>query len=194
MRIMPPVIVCVLILATSRLAAAQDGESAHAARELVSALAQRGAEAAAAEHPKEPGTFSAVLHLPGVQLLGITTTHPVPEQIRSLIARGEHRQVYVELQTAGARDGRVFVQDLRADGLRPDPRDNEPFDVVSHNAARDVAYDGDWARQQMSRTQYRETFARDEKRYAVLLQVVTAGVRQPQSTTQVPEARAAEPR
>jgi hypothetical protein len=45
-----------------------------------------------------------------------------------------------------------------------------------------VAYDGDWARQRMSRTEYRDSFARDEERYATLLQVVTAAVRQPTAT------------
>lgn len=160
-------------------ARAQEAGSARAARELVTLLQERGVDAAAAEHPDAPGTFSAVLHLPGVQLLAITTTHPVPDQVRRLIASGDHRQAYVELQIGGVRDGRVFVQDLRANGLRPDVRNGDPFDIVSHDAQRDIAYDGDWRKQQMSEAKYRDAFADDERRYTTLLEVVTARVRQP---------------
>jgi hypothetical protein len=81
------------------------------------------------------------------------------------------------------RDGPVFVQDLRANGLGPDSRSGEAFDIVSHDATRDIAYDGDWERQQLSQSVYRDMFARDAHRYGQLLQVVTAAIRRPAGVT-----------
>jgi hypothetical protein len=163
------------VLASITPAAAQS-DSREAARTLVRVLEERGLQAFAAEHPDAPGTFSAVLLIPGTQLLAITTAYAAVEQLRQVIAAGNYHQAYVDLQTAGAREGRLFVQDLRADGLRADSRDGEPFDVVSHDARRDVSYNGDWQQQQLTAAGYREAFARDDERYAAMLHVLTSAI------------------
>ena len=174
MRTILVALIGAIALTSASAVSAGPGDSRDAAATLVRILEERGLRAFAAEHPDAPGTFSAVLLIPGVQLLGITTTYPPADQLRQVIAAGDYQQAYVDLQTAGAREGRVFVQDLAADGLRANSRDGEPSDVVSRDAHRDIAYNGDWTRQQLTKAAYDDTFARDEKHYAEMLLLLTA--------------------
>jgi hypothetical protein len=187
MRTSHAVIASVLIAVSPALSATREDESAEAAREIVHLLDAGDLYAAAAEHPDAAGTFSAVIYVPGVQLLSITTTHPTVHRMRQILASGDYQRAYLELQTFGARAGRLFVRDLRANGLRPGRHDGEPFDVVWHDATRDIAYDGQWRRRRMSVAEYRDAFARDEERYAMLLRVVLAGMRQPSLTPAAPQ-------
>jgi hypothetical protein len=46
------------------------------------------------------------------------------------------------------------------------------FDITWRDAARRTAYDGDWKKQKLSETLYKERFAKDSAEYATLLQAL----------------------
>lgn len=66
------------------------------------------------------------------------------------------------------QDGRFFVMDLQADGLRQ-TRDDAAFDITYENGANQVSLDGDWKRQRLSRSEYERRFKKDDERYARIL-------------------------
>jgi hypothetical protein len=75
----------------------------------------------------------------------------------------------MDLQGPVTQKGRFFVMDLGADGLHYRPDGDAPFDITYHSGAEQVAFDGDWKDQKMSREQYAQRFTVDDERYAKLL-------------------------
>jgi hypothetical protein len=143
---------------------------------LIALLDEHGLDTIAAPDPAEDGRFAAAMYLPGSQLLAISAVHPDPDRMQRAIETGYHRQVYIDLNTVGATTGRIFIQDLQADGLRPTRTGTEPFDIVWEDGVRQTVYDGDWERQRIPQAAYRERFIDAERRYVSLLQTLIAAL------------------
>jgi hypothetical protein len=178
-----PAVVLTVLLAVGAAASAEEPESRSATERLIRALEQQSLTTIAAEYPQQPGRFAAALYIPGSQLLAISTRYPAPDRLRAMLASGDHREVYLELHTAGAREDRVFIEDLGADGLQRTRRGSDPFDVVWRDGTSQIVYDGKWARQEKSEAEYDAAYASDERAYVQLLAVLAAAVTAPPPAT-----------
>jgi hypothetical protein len=158
------------------LGSADAPQSNTAADTLTKLLTEQSLEAVAVADPSQPGRFVAALYLPASQLLVIAATHPQPMLIQQTIDAGNHRQAYIDLHTTGAQAGRLFVEDLQANGLQPTREDDEPFDIVWENGRTQTVYDGDWERQRLTRETYFHRFAEADRRYATLLEHLIASL------------------
>jgi hypothetical protein len=156
--------------------AAQGDDTRGRATELAKRLSGDGPKSWAAEVPGEPSRFVAVLHVPNVQLLVISASYPAPALLRELLLKNDYQRVYLDLNSAAEREGRFFVEDLGADGLRIDRKDNMPFDITWRNGADRILYNGEWIEQKLSEAQYRERFAKDAKDYADVLKILLDAV------------------
>ena len=144
--------------------AAQSSSSEQAA-ELVRLMNERKLTAVSAADPAEPGRFVAAM-LAGQQLLVIRAKYSVPAVLREKILKGEHQQVYADLHSAGDLEGRVFIIDSGADGLKL-ARDSG--DVAWRNGATSAIFNLDWKTQKLKEANYRRTCQEDEKAYAEML-------------------------
>jgi hypothetical protein len=160
--------------AAPAVASGQDASSQKLAARLAERLGSAEASAIAAPDPGDTSRFVAALHIPGVQLLVIGANYQSPALLRELIAKGDYRQVYLDLNAAGDREGRFFVEDLGADRLRPERERNEPFDITWRDASQRTMYNGEWREQKLEEEDYRARFEKDEGDYAELLQILLA--------------------
>ena len=160
------------VVVSASVMAAQGLESQPQAAALAKRLGSSGPSAFAAPVPDDPSRFVAALHIPGVQLLVISAQYQTPALLRERLARSEHQQVYMDLNGAGERKGRFFVEDLGADGLRPDRAKDAPFDITWRDAVQRTMYNGDWREQKLSEDEYRERFAKDAAEYQKVLQIL----------------------
>ena len=153
-------------------AAAQSNDSQSRATELATRLGAGGTSSFAAVDPDDPTRFVAVLHIPKVQLLLIAGRYQSPALLRELILKGDHQRVYLDLNSAADREGRFFVEDLGANGLRPDRDPNTPFDITWRDGALRTLYNGGWKDQKLSEQEYRQRFSTDANDYAAALKVL----------------------
>jgi hypothetical protein len=158
------------------LIAAQESRSAEPARALTALLDARGAGAIAAADPDAPGRFIAALYFPGDQLLVVSSRYAVPQLMDRRLAQGQYREAYADLQGAPP-EGRVFVQDLRADGLWPTCGPGEAYDIVYQDGDTYATFNGDCAGQHLAEHEYQARFATADERYARMLAVLVKAVR-----------------
>ena len=169
-----------LVLATALLvrpALAQPGASAELARQLADALTARHAEAWAVADPADPTRFIAALHVPGSQLLVVSTPYNAPESIAYRLAQRDYRQAYVDLQTASVRSGKFFVQDMGADGFDLTGRAHGAVDVVYENGTDRTMLNDDWKAQHLTAAEYEGRKASAEARYVQMLTALLDAVR-----------------
>jgi hypothetical protein len=164
---------------TAPLAVAQDSQSATAAATLTALLDDRKLEAIAARDPDQPGRFVAALYFPGSQVLLVSAPYPVPAVLDKRIAEANYKDVYLDIHGAASHEGQFFVMDLLADGLRRVCERDQPFDSTSRNGANQVAFDGNWAGQQLTETDYNARFGEDDARYARLLKALAGAITRP---------------
>jgi hypothetical protein len=171
---------CVILAIAASVSSAerQESQSAEAAATLIRLLHERNLQTVAARDPEQTGRFVAALYFPG-SLLVISSTYPVPAVLEQRLAEQQYRDVYTDLHGAGLRDGRVFVTDLQANGLRRTREPDEPFDIVYRNGGDQCSYDGDWKEQQLTESQYNERFREDDAQYAHMLNVLVNALRGP---------------
>jgi hypothetical protein len=155
---------------------AENPSSSMLAGELTTLLDSRKLEAFAIESPDAPGRFAAMLYVPGSQILAVSAPSAFAEYLRTAIAAGKHREVYMDLSSAQKRNDRLFVQDLQANGLHSSRQSQEPFDITWRDSTVRTAYDGDWKTQQLSAQDYRDRFSRDEREYVAMLSWFIAGL------------------
>ena len=174
---------CVLVLsaAPAALPAAQDSKSAPVAKELAEALDAAKLEAVAAADPADPAVFVAALYMPGAQLLVVSAKYSAPQLLVTKINSKEFRDVYIDLQSASIQGTKVFVQDLLADGLAAKPGDSPADNWDENNKV--VLFDGDWRKAKVSEADYMKTFSSADERYAAMLSVLLAKVKQLKSGT-----------
>jgi hypothetical protein len=91
--------------------------------------------------------------------------------------RGEHRDVYIDLQGVADPEGRLFVEDLQANGLHPAADPGEPFDVVFEHGRIQTTLNGDWSGQGLTASEYRSRFASADARYARILTALVSALR-----------------
>ena len=171
MKILPWILAGVFLAAAAAPALAQSDSQTRAAA-LVTRLGSEGPTAFAAAVPDTPTRFVAALHMPGVQLLVISGDYQSPALLRELMLKNDYRRVYMDLNSAADRDGRFFVEDLGADGLRRERENNAAFDITWRNGTVRTLYNGDWDAQDISREEYQKRFDQDAAEYAQLLQVL----------------------
>jgi hypothetical protein len=180
-RLLCSLVVLTMSSVTPAGAGGQEPASREAAAHLTRLLDQQKLEAVATRDPADPGRFIAALYFPGAQLLVLRGAYAAPDFLERRIVERQYRDVYVELGSATALDGRCFVMDMAADGLRP-TRDREaPFDLVYRNGTEQIAYDGEWKRQELTHGAYRERFALDDAEYTRMLAALAASLTQPAS-------------
>jgi hypothetical protein len=164
---------CLLTFVLSAPATADDWQSAPATRALLQQMDGAGTDAVAVRDPERPERFIAALRIPG-QLLVVSATHPSVELVAQRLARGDHRDVYMDLQGTPARASKFFVHDMAADGLSLEAR-GEAYDVV-YDGTTMLTCDGRWKDAKMKEADYRDRVARADVRYARMLGLLTAAV------------------
>lgn len=158
-----------VMMAAVGSAARQEPASATKAAAVTRLLDQYKLDAIAAQDPDEPDRFVAALYYPGAQLLAVSAAYPAPQVLHQKIADRKYRDVYLDLQVPATQQGRLFVMDLQANGLRQTRDGDAAFDITYEHGANQVSFDGDWKRQHMSRAQYDARFKTDDERYARIL-------------------------
>jgi hypothetical protein len=157
-------VVCVAAVAAEPRPASSSTEPV---KELATLLTERHQTAIAARDP-DTGGFVAALFYPGVQLLVVSATPPSPEAVAAQLAAGRFQDVYAALQDGSAEKGRLFVQDLGADGLADG---GDSVDVV-YDGAQQTVFDGNPRGHKMSEKAYRDAFSSADTRYAHMLSVL----------------------
>jgi hypothetical protein len=153
-----------------------DPTSKEATATLTRLLDQHQLDAIATRDPQDPNWFIAALYSPSAQLLVIRGTYAAPELLAQRIDQRQYRDAYADIGAASRRRGRCFVMDLHADGLDVNRDRDAPFDMVYRNGTDQAVYDGDWKRQQLTRSAYLERFAFDDGEYARMLAALAASL------------------
>jgi hypothetical protein len=167
-------IACLVLLTAAGATAAwaqPASSSPELAKQLVGSLTKGGMDAFAARDPESPNRAIAALAFPNSQLLVIAATYPDPAALDALLANKMYRDIYSVLQQPSLNQGKIFVQDLGADGLQTDAAS---VDVVYEDGKTQTILNGDWKKQGLKEAEYQERAARAEKRYSRLLSVLIA--------------------
>jgi hypothetical protein len=144
---------------------------------LIAALDKHALQSLAAEDPSRPDHIVAVLYVPRVQLLTISGRCVATGALQARLAAAAYRDVYTDLHACAAADTRLFIQDMSADGLRPEPRQNgAPFDIAYERMSRRTLFDGDFKSQQLTSDQYAERFTAIDAEYARLVTILVDSV------------------
>lgn len=169
-------LVVAAVLAAASPAGAQDGKSAAGAKELAQVLSAKKMDSVAARDPNAADTFIAALTFPG-QIILITAKYPAPPLLNEKLAQNNHRDVYIELNSASVPESRLIITDLGADGLRPKKaKRDDPFDSRDL-AGKTLAFDGNWREDKMSEADYMKAYAESDEQYARLLSVLVAAAK-----------------
>ena len=135
---------CALTAAAPGGSAATDAaanlNSADAVKRLTTAMKERQLTAIAVKDPAAPDRFIAAMLFPGVQLLLVEGKSDSGAYVESLLASGDYAKAYATLHY-GPADGRLFVQDMGADGLHGDAK--HAADVVYRNGVDQYLLNGD---------------------------------------------------
>ncbi|HET7695203.1 MAG TPA: hypothetical protein VFK57_05795 [Vicinamibacterales bacterium] len=170
-------VLVLLMVSVSGLRAARDGSlSAEPAAALKAQMEQQKMEAFAARDPDEPGRYVAVLYVPGIQFLVISAPYPAPALIDKKIAARQYMDVYVDMQAVGDRTGHFFVEDMAADGIRPESDSEQVGDTTTANGGKSTVFNGKWELQQLTQEEYTARLKRDDQRYARMLKVLSAAL------------------
>jgi hypothetical protein len=162
-------------------AGAESSRSTDPARALLRTLQEKRLTHAAAQDPSEPGRYIAVMRIGDGQLLVVSARYAQPALMNERLYRGDYEGVYRELNAAGDRDGKLFVQDLGEPGLSLRRQDGEPYDVVYDAVVKRTAFDGDWKAQKLSKDDYRAACDSADERYAKALAALVASLASPSS-------------
>ena len=136
------------------------------AAELGGLLAQHGLDSVAAADPAAPDRFVAAMAFPTVQMLVVSAKYPSPAILQQQIAAKAYRDVYLALQQSGVADGKIFIQDLHADGLGGTPTD---VDVVYENVVTQTVFDADPQKHGLSQAAYDAKLQAMDAQYSQLL-------------------------
>jgi hypothetical protein len=154
-------------------AGAQTSKSSAVAKELSAVLDQGKVSAIAARMPGGDDRFAAALYFRGSQLLVIAARYDPAEILNNRLAKKEYREIYIDLNTASIPDSRRSIEDFGADGLLP-RKSGALFDTYQQGGAKTVAFDGDWARQQLTEEAYQKAFAGADEDYEQILAALLA--------------------
>lgn len=150
--------------------ARQSWQSPAAAEALLQHLETTNTDAIAVRDPERPERFIAALRLPG-QLLVVSATHPTVDLLQARLDRGEHRNLYMDLQGTPSQDTKFFVHDLDADGLNLEGR-GQASDMI-YDGGSMLTCDGRWKEAKLDKDEYHARIAAADERYARLLTLLT---------------------
>lgn len=153
--------------------------SSDVAAELVRLMNERKVTAISAPDPGDSGRFVSAM-LAGSQLLVIRARYSAPALLRERILKNEHQQVYGDLHSAGDLQGRVFIIDSGANGLKL-ARDSS--DVSWRDGATQTIFNLDWKAQKLKEADYRRTFEADEKSYAEMVGTLITAMKAASTTS-----------
>jgi hypothetical protein len=160
----------IVIVAMSAISVPARGAAARSpalAAELTTLLQQQKLDAIAAADPDAPDRFVAALAFPKVQLLVVSAKYPAPTLVQQQIATKAYRDAYLALQQSGIADGKVFVQDLGADGLSGS--DAQGVDVVYENVVNQTVFDGAPEKHKLTKSAYDEKLEASDATYSRML-------------------------
>jgi hypothetical protein len=146
--------------------------SAELAGDLVKLMEERSLDTIAAAHPSDPGRFIAAMHIKGVQLLVISGKYSAPALLKEQLIKGDYKKVYLDLNAAADKEGRLFITDSQANGLRAEPEKNAPFDISWRDMSSQILYNRDWKSQKLKEDAYRKRFTEDEAQYTAMLEIL----------------------
>lgn len=162
-----------VVLACGSVMAQSESQSERAAQEIAQVMKERKLDCLATAEPGAPDRFVAMMYFP-TQLLIVSARYTAPSLLRERVLARDYRAVYEQLQGGAERDGKLFVQDLGADGLHVRPAPAGPMDVVYQSVNVRTAFNGDWKAQGLTEQQYHERFRAVDEHYARLLQALLA--------------------
>jgi len=163
LRLLPAV--CLLAASVSP-AAAQEPQSAAAAKELAQLLTERKLDSFAVRIPNTPDEFAATLAFPG-QIIVVWARFSAPAVLNEKLINRAYREAYIDLNSASDPASRNFITDLGADGLRRGGK-NQPAD--SHDVGtKSMRFDGSWREDKMSEKEYMQALADADAAYARVL-------------------------
>jgi hypothetical protein len=177
MQLSVPFCMALAIAATgpSAVAAApQPSKSTPAAKALAGEMARQHLSAVAAKDPDHPGFYIGASLVPGVQLLVVSARSQAPAYLDEVVAAKRYDEAYASINGASFPDGKLFVQDLHADGLLPNRDGGGSFDIVYKDVVKTFMFNGESKKQHMSDAQYRDAFNDLDVRYASLLSMLLA--------------------
>ena len=172
MKVKTSAVVCAVLLAATAPGWAQETKSGALAKQLAAALEAGKLESIAAKDPSNQDVYLGALYIKGFQLLVISNKYAVPAALDGRLSKKEYRDLYIDLNSSPS-NGRVFIEDLGADGLKAKREENQPFDSVEINGARTM-FDSDWKKQKLSEEDYMKTFSAADDRYAQILTALLA--------------------
>jgi hypothetical protein len=171
------VLAAVLALSVHGASVFQPTKSASPAKQLTDALDAAKLDAIAAADPSDPGSFVAALYIQGSQLLVVSAKYAAPPLLTAKIKAKDYRDVYIDLSSASVAGSKVFIVDQNCDGLASKPEGGAPGDSWEAGTQA-LTFDGDWRKAKMTEDAYGKAFADADDRYARLLALLTAQVKQ----------------
>ena len=147
-------------------AGAQDSTSAALAAQLAELMTNAELDALAGTDSTGEDRFVAALVFPG-QLLVVSARYEVPIYVEDKIAKGEYREVYIDLNAASIGGTKVLVTDAGANGLHA-------ADDMFDGGSGIVRFDGDWGAQGMQEAEYMKAFSEAEQQYTRMLKALIA--------------------
>jgi hypothetical protein len=148
-------------------AQAQESQSAPLVKQLVTAMAGDGLDAIAARDPRAPDRFIAALVFPDSQLLVVSAPYPTPAALDAYLTQRQYRDVYTALQQASIKEGKIFIQDLGCDGLRPGT--DGSVDIMYEHVTAQTIFDGNWKKQRLTESAYQARFREADATYSHML-------------------------
>jgi len=167
------------VMLTALMAApalAQESKSAAGAKELGQLLAAKKLDAIAVRDPNAADTFIAALAFP-TQIIVVSAKYTAPPLLNEKLARGEYRDVYIELNSASVPESRMIVTDLGVDGLKAKKsKKDDPFDMRDA-AGKPFAFDGNWREDKMSEADYMKVFNETDEHYTRMVAALLGQVK-----------------
>jgi hypothetical protein len=163
-----------MLVVMSTAAAAQESKSAALAAQLTQILDAGKLTAIAAKDASDPEAFVAAMYFSGSQLLVVSAKYSPAVLLNQKIDKKDYQEIYIDLNSASIVSTRVFLEDLGADGLKPDRAEGAGFDSIDRGGSRTL-FDNDWRKEQkMSEEQFAKVFADADAFYSRLLQALIA--------------------
>src|SRR4029077_16638645 len=101
--------------------------------------------------------YVAALYFPGTQLLVVSAKFDSPFRADSLLQMKNYRDLYIELNSASQPQTKVFVSDLRANGLTA-KKDGSGYDTADVSG-KSYSFDGDWKKAKITEQDYAKAYS-----------------------------------
>ena len=160
--------------AVGTTAATGPAGSTEAAPALATLMKSRGLDSVAAVDPQNPGRVVAAMLIPDVQLLVLAAKSTALAYVEAQIRQQQYGEVYATLNSASVPETRLFFQDMGCDGLT---NEDGGVDIMYERGKTQTIFDGDWKRQQVSKTEYEAKLQQAEAEYFRMLALLTESLR-----------------